>query len=251
MLSREQEKLAHLTTESETELEAVDTESPINSCAITKLDTTEVLQSESKRGVVRVDSKPTVHVGGAVIPARVTNNTYKLPAHYYSSLPKYEWKQFYFLQPIKSSLKPIVINPLTAKQINPLSQQRRNVGMFQGRLPEKLRLPPIEKMPRSFSRLSRKPPTTWQEIIGSQFPVDPPMSRLMSTRSPKKLLMPLATLPPRPPSPAEVLRMPEEPQVKHEDEPSKPKLQLPEPSIKVIKGMPMEIGDPSKVSIHS
>ena len=247
MLSREREKATHFTTESETECESEDTESSIDSCAIDKLDKTEILQSKNKRGVVRIDSKPTVHVGGPM-PVRVMNNTYKMPAYYYS-LPKYEWNQFYFLEPIKPSLKPepIVINPLTAKQ-KPSSKQRRNAGTFQRHSPEKLRLPPIEKMPRPFSRPSQEPPT-WQEIIGSQFPINPPMSRLMSTKSPKKLLMPLATSLAQPPLPTEILRLPEESQSKHTEKPLKPKLQLPESCIKVTKGMPMEIGDPTKVSI--
>ena len=230
-------------TEPETESDFEDTaELPFNSCTVTKLHKTS--RSRSKHRVVRIDAKPIV--GGLLPTVMKECNTYTMPSYYYS-LPKYEWKQFYFLQPIKSSLKPI-INPLATNR-NPSSVKQQRIVHLSQPSAERLRLHPIGKLSRSLSKPLREPPT-WPEIIGAQFPIDPPMSRLMFTRSPTKLLMPLAiATPPKLLSSTEAPTSLEYLQAKHAEK-CKPKLQVPKSCIKMTKGRPMEIGGPMKVSSY-
>ena len=237
-------------TESETESDFEDTGLSFDSCSVTKLHkTSKVLRSESKyraQAVVRIDTKPPT-VGGPLPTIMKTCDTYSMPSYYYS-LPKYEWKQFHFLQPIKSSLKPIISSSATNQNPSLLKKQRI---VHQHHQPaERLRLPPIENLSRSLSRPLREPPT-WAEIIGTEFPIDPPLPRLMFTRSPTSLLMPLAiTTPPKPSSPTEATTSLEDPQVKHKDK-CRSKVKPPKSCIKVTaKQRLLEIGGPMKVSTY-
>ena len=212
-------------------------ELPFNCTAATKLHkTSKVLRSDSKYRIVRINTKPIV--GGPLPTVMKTRDTYTMPSYYYS-LPKHEWKEFYFLQPIKSSLKPIV-NPLQ----NPSLRKRRIVHLSQPR-----RLPAIPKLSRLLSKPLREPPT-WPEIIGAQFPIDPPMSRLMFTRSPTTLLTPLSVdTSPKSLSPTKAQTSLEDHQViiKHKEK-CKSKLQLPLKSqTKSTKRSSKELGDPMKV----
>ena len=214
-------------------------ELPFNCTAATKLHkTSKVLRSDSNHRIVRINTKPIV--GGPLPTVIKTRDTYTMPSYYYS-LPKHEWKEFYFLQPIKSSLKPI-INPLQ----NASLRKQRIFHLSQPR-----RLPAIPKLSRSLSKPLREPPT-WPEIIGAQFPIDPPMSRLMFTHSPTKLLTPLSVdIPPKPLSPTEAQHQLEDPRViiKHKEK-CQSKLQLPLKSqTKVTKGSSKELGDPMKVRV--
>lgn len=225
----------------ESETDDKDTaELPFNCTAAKLHKTSKVSRSESNHRVVRINTKPIV--GGPLPKVIKTRDTYTMPSYYYS-LPKYEWKQFYFLQPIKSSLK-LIPNPLQ----NPSSLKQRIAHLPQPSA--EMKLPPIPKPSQSLSKSLREPPT-WPEIIGTQFPIDPLMSRLMFTRSPTKLLTPLSIdTPPKPSSPTEAQASLEDPQVIiKRKEKCKCKLQLPKSRIKLTKQSSKEIGGPMKVRV--
>ena len=230
------EEINNLAVESDFDLDFEDPEFCLDSCVTTKYKNGKFLQIETKSRVVRINSKPTVE--GPLPTVMMPATTYRMPSHYYS-LPKYEWKQFYFLQPLKSSLKPISC-PTPAQQKLPSTRQQKVQPSA-----KQLKLPSIEE-PWMLSATPLRGPPTWPEIIGAEFPVDPPMSRLMFTRSPTKLLTPLVTSPKQPSQ----MNMPSS--LGETQSKSKQKydcnLQLFKPCIKVTKQKSMEIGDPTKVS---
>lgn len=225
------EAINSLAVESDFDLDFEDPELCYDACITTKYKNGKFLQIETKSRVVRINSKPIVE--GPLPTVMMSTATYKMPSHFYS-LPKYEWKHFYFLQPLKSSLKTISRPTSTRQKLPSIRQQKIQPSI------KELKLPSTELMLSSAS--SRGPPT-WPEIIGAEFPVDPSMSRLMFTRSPTKLLAPLVTYS----KPSSHMNMPASLR-----ETSKQKynsnLQLPKPCIKVTKPKSMEIGDATKVS---
>lgn len=195
-------------------------------------------QSKSRSRVVRINSKPTV---GGPLPTMVSMcATYRLPSYYYS-LPKYEWKHFFFLQPTKSCLKSA-----THPQGKPsnVRKQVRTLRQYDSSSSELLRLHSLETPPLSLSKPFVSP--TWLAITSTQFPKDPPLPRLMFTRSPTKLLMPLATTSPKRLSPTEALMSREESQASSRQNACK--LQPPKQATTKAR-KPRKIGDPMKVSI--
>lgn len=230
----------------EVESDFEDLEFYLDSRLITKQDkTSECMQPESKPKPKTVRINTELSMKCPLPTVMMSCATYRMPSHYYS-LPKYEWTHFHFLQPVKSALKPIT-RPLSV-QPNPSSVKHQKVdGLFEP-LVKPWKLPSIEKLSKLFPKPLQEPPT-WPEIFGPQFPLDPPMSRLLFTRSPTKLLMPLATSP-KPSSPIETTKPPDayEPQTKNKQKFNfNHQLPITQPYIKVTKGRSVEI-DPMKVN---
>ena len=233
------EEVNDLEVESDFDSDFEDLETCYDSCITTKHKNRNLLQTETKPTVVRISAKPTV--GGPSPTVMMSSPTYRMPSYYYS-LPKYEWTQFYFLQPLKSSLKPISHSVTNQQKLPSIRQQKVKPSAKHSKLSA------TEKPWMSFSNPAQGPPT-WQEIIGPEFPVDPPMSRLMFTRSPTKLLTPLVTSA-NPPSQMDKPRSLREPRPKSKKKYNS-NLQLPIARlyIKVRKQKSIDIGNPMKVSI--
>ena len=232
------EEINDLEVESDFDSDFEDLEFCFDSYITTKYKNRKFLQTETKPTVVRIKAKPTM--GGPLPTVMMSSPTYRMPSYYYS-LPKYEWTQFYFLQPLKSSLKPISHSIANQQKLPSIRQQKVKPSA------KHLKIPATEKPWMSFSNPEQGPPT-WQEIIGPEFPVDPPMSRLMFTRSPTKLLTPLVTSA-KPPSQMDKPKSLREAQTKSKQKYNS-NLQLPisRPRIKVAKQKSVDIGNPMKVS---
>ena len=230
------EEINDLEVESDFDSDFEDLETCYDSC-ITKHKNRNLLQAETKPTVVRINAKPTV---GGPLPVMMSSPTYRIPSYYYS-LPKYEWTQFYFLQPLKSSLKLISHSVTNQQKLPSIRQQKVKPSA------KHLKLSATEILWMSFSNPTQGPPT-WQEIIGPEFPVDPPMSRLMFTRSPTKLLTPLVTSV-NPPSQMNMPKSLREAQPKSKKKyNSDLRLPIARPCIKVAKQKSVDIGNPMKVS---
>lgn len=232
------EEINDLEVESDFDSDFEDLEICYDSYITTKYKNRKFLQTETKPTVVRIKAKPTV---GDLLPTvMMSSPIYRMPSYYYS-LPKYEWTQFYFLQPLKSSLKPISHSIANQQKLPSIRQQKVKPSA------KHLKIPATEKPWMSFSNPEQGPPT-WQEIIGPEFPVDPPMSRLMFTRSPTKLLTPLVTSA-KPPSQMDKPKSLREAQTKSKQKYNS-NLQLPisRPRIKVAKQKSVDFGNPMKVS---
>lgn len=120
----------------------------------------EDLPPASKPRIVRIDSKPTAF--------EERSHSLKLP-----SIPgeKYEWKLFYFPQPMKSAIKPPHHSLMTSPKL--LSSIKSKKALSEPPA-ESHKFPPIEKL--STLRLPSKPmrkSSTWPVVAGVRLPPIP------------------------------------------------------------------------------